>query len=104
MTTKRSTGKSYATKSMTIANAVISIANTNWGWASTDLARANRAVISARTAGVMITWSGVDPTTSLGHPIQTNEWAAIEHQGDIAQIKLIREGSTSAVVTITLEK
>lgn len=103
MATKRSTSKSINTKSETVSSTVINITDSGWGWSANDLAQANRAVISSRSAGVMITWHGVDPTAELGHPVMANEWASVEHNANILLIRLLREAGDDAEVTITLE-
>jgi hypothetical protein len=96
--------KALETKSHTISTTVINITDSTWGWTARLLLVAKRAVISARTGGVMITWSGVDPTTTLGHPIIANGWAAVELGGDIQRLRFVREAGTDSVVTVTLEE
>ena len=96
--------KATETKSATISNSVVNITDSTWDWTEQLLLKARRAVVSCRSAGVMITWSGVDPTTTFGHPIVANGWAAIEHQGDIIRLRFLKEAGTDVEVTITLEE
>lgn len=74
-----------------------------------ELAVATRAWISGITNSVNVTWSGADPTASLGHPViktatlTSNEPFLVDGKHNVANIKLIGLGG-SATVTITIER
>ena len=57
----------YATKTKAVQDVALGIAA--FGFTAAQLAAARKATISARTAGVMVTWSGAVPTAISGHPI-----------------------------------
>ena len=83
---------------------VETINDAGWSWTTGDVALADRALITSRTAGVMITWSAVDPTATLGHLIATNGTYEVVGQENIKNLRFIREASADAVVTVTLSK
>lgn len=92
-----------ATKSHAISSSAVPIAADGWGFTAPVLAAAKRAYITARTAGVMVTWSGTTPTAALGHLVPQNGTLQLDQNANILALQLIREGSTDAVVSITLE-
>lgn len=94
----------YVTKSATISNAAKAITHGDFAWGTTDLALARLAIISPRSAGVMFTYDGTDPTATFGHPIATSGIVAIEGNANIRALKFIREAGVDATLTITLEK
>jgi len=96
--------RGYQTKSASVTNAVKAVSHADFGFTSDELAQAASAVISARTAGVMVTWSGVDPTTTLGHLVAQNGTLRIDGTASIQAFKFIREAGNDATVTVTLEK
>ena len=87
----------------TVADTVVAITATAVGFNTAQLAAATRAIISCRTAGIMFTYDGTDPTATLGIHIKINEYYSLESK-EINKIKMLREASTSANVTIVLEK
>lgn len=97
---------SLKTKGVSMKKAVVSAAAVginSWGFSAANLAAAVRAVISARTAGVMVSWDGTDPTSSLGHPVMQNLSISVFGNENIQALKFIREAAADADVTITLE-
>lgn len=73
------------------------------GYDVTVIKTASRAIITARTGGVMYTYDGTTPTTTVGHYLGANQNVALEGVGNIRALKFIREASTDAAVSITLE-
>lgn len=98
------TTRAFQTKTRTISSTAVLISDAGWGWGDSDLSLAQRAYVSARGAGVMILWSGVTPTANLGHPVLENATVEIVGNDNIQALQLIREATTDANVTITLEK
>lgn len=95
--------RGFATKSATIGT-VAKTAAADFSFSADDLAQAVSAVITSRTAGVMVTWSGVVPTASLGHLVATNGTLRVDGTLNVQALQLIREAAADATVTITLEK
>ena len=87
--------------------AVVAIADTDFGFTDGELALSNVAWISCITNNANVTWSGEDPSDTLGHPvIQTatltsNAPTLVEGKENVANIRLIALGGSS-VVTITI--
>lgn len=96
--------RGYQTKAATVGSTAKAISHADFAFSNDELAQAARAVITARTAGVMVTWSGITPSASLGHLIATNGTLTIEGNASIQALKLIREAGSDSTVTITLEK
>ena len=94
----------YATKSATVSNASKAISHADFAWAATDLALAQVAYVTVRTAGVMINWSGVDPTTSAGYFLAQNSNLEVIGNANIQGLEFIREAGSDATVTVSLEK
>lgn len=63
----------------------------------------NRVVISIRSGSINLRYDGTVPTVAIGHNFSVGDTLAIEGQTDIALLELIRNGSTDAVVDVTLE-
>lgn len=63
----------------------------------------NRVVISVRSGSINLRYTGNAPTVAIGHNFTIGDTFAIEGQNDIARLELIRNGSTDAVVFVTLE-
>ena len=91
-----------STKAAAVGGTVVPI--TGMGFAAGDLAKAQRAVISARTNGAMATWDGTDPTGTLGHLVAKDAAPlVVAGNGSINALKFLQEASSSAAVTVTLE-
>lgn len=94
----------YSAKVATISNAVKAISHADFSWAAGALAAADVAVISCNTNGVLITWDGTDPTTTLGHYLAAGaNPLVVRGNANILNVKFIRLSSDS-VVTVHLEK
>lgn len=74
------------------------------GYDEALVARAVRATITARTGGVMITYDGTTPTATKGHYIGANQTLVLSRTANVGRLKMIREASTSADVTVTIEE
>ena len=93
--------KAVDMKNKTVSTTVVRIKD--FGFDAEQLAKATGAIVSVRSAGVMIAWTGQDPTTLLGHPLMENQILPILGTDNVQNLGLIREGSVDAKVTITLE-
>lgn len=93
--------KASSMKKAAVSNSVVGISS--WSFDATILGKAVRAVISARTAGVMVSWDGTDPTSTLGHPVMQNLSISVLGNENIQALKFLREAAADADVTITLE-
>lgn len=89
----------------TLSHAVQAAAVTiqDFGFDEDNLNRANRAVVSAATNNVMLTWDGTVPTATLGHCVKANYSYVVDNPSSVVQIQLIRQ-TANATVTITLER
>lgn len=62
---ERNTSVAFATKTLAVQNTIKTIAD--FGFSAAELAAAITATISVRTTGAMATWTGVNPSGTLGH-------------------------------------
>lgn len=91
------------TKSATVTTTAVSDLD-DFSFTTTPGNRAKRAIISCVTNNVMVTWSGTDPTSTLGHPIVAAvDTFVIEGSPNVANLRLLAL-SGSATVTITIER
>ncbi|MBN2392099.1 MAG: hypothetical protein JXR84_15335 [Anaerolineae bacterium] len=91
-------------KGAAVTNVVKAISHADFGFSAAQLASANRARISCRTGGVMLTYdNATDPTATVGHLVAANESLVIEGTDNIRYIRFIREAGTDSTVTVTLE-
>lgn len=93
---------SSATKGLSVSNAVKTF--TDFGYPESDLETITLAWIQARTAGVMITWDGTDPTTKLGKLIAKDASFMLEGDSNVRNLKLLREAGDDADVTLIVMK
>ncbi len=99
--------REYAVKGLEMKGATVSttvVPFSAFGFSSANVSVADQAVITARTAGVMVSWDGTDPTATLGHLIAQNETMIVTGNQKIQALKFIREAAADASVTITLEQ
>ena len=73
------------------------------GYTAPSIQESSRAIITARTGGIMFTYDGTTPTAAIGHYLGANQNIAVEGRDNIGRLKFIREASTSCDLTITLE-
>lgn len=66
--------------------------------------RARRAVITANDQPIRLRYDGGTPTASNGHRVAAGEMVIVYTFGNIANVRLIREGATDSNVTITYER
>ena len=95
------THKALDMNGATVSNTALGISS--WSFSAADLAAATRALITARTAGVMYSYDGTTPTATLGHHIAANATVEVIGNAAINALKMIRDDATDAAVTITLE-
>ena len=94
----------YAIGAHTISDSTVGISNTNFGWTTGQLAAAQVAEVAAFSQGLVISFCGVDPAATKGIPVPVNTTYRILGQPNIANLRLLRAGSTDAVASIQLEK
>jgi len=85
----------------TISNSAVALASLT-GYDATKHVFVNRAVITAITNAVVVTWNGTTPTATVGHVIAANGTLILEGQAKIAALQFIRL-SADVSLTITLE-
>lgn len=90
--------------SATVTNAAKAISHADFGFSAAQLLAVNRALITARTGGVMFTYdNATTPTTTVGHLIPANTSLVVEGTDNIRYMSFIREASTDCTLNITLE-
>ena len=94
----------YRTKAATISNIVVTISAAGWDWSDGDLANADQAFLTAHSHPVVITWDGTTPTATLGVYLGAGSTANVIGNRNVQAIKLIRQGESDAIVSVTLEK
>lgn len=94
----------YAMKGNTISSSALPISDASWSWGSTDLAEADQAVVACNSNGVVITWDGTDPTTTLGVSLAAAAQITIKGNANVQALKFIRSSGSDAAVTVILEK
>lgn len=93
-----------ALKGMTISSAAIAINNAGFSWGANDLARAQRAYVTAYTQPINISWaSGVAPTATLGVALAVGSTFEIVGVENINALQFIRQGATDGVISVLLE-
>jgi hypothetical protein len=90
--------------SMTISTTVIPISHATLDFSAAELAAAERATLTVRTAGVMYRYDGGDPTATVGHLLAQNGTATIEGNANVQALRFIREAAADAALSVTLEK
>ena len=85
-----------------VAGTAVAIADMT-GYSATTIKTASRAVITARTGGLMFTYNGTTPTATIGHYLAASANISVEGAQNIAALQFIREAGTSCSITITLE-
>ena len=93
--------RALETKAILVAGRSVKI--TEFGFSEANLAEATKALITAREAAIMVTWSGVPATTAMGHYCGQNASCSVLSAADVKRVQVISESGANAVVTITLE-
>ena len=98
--------KAIEVKGYAVSTTAVLITGSEFDFDAENLNTAIRAVITSSANNAMCTWvKGATPTATLGHPVVANgEPLVIESKTSLNSIKLIRQGSSDAQVTITLER
>lgn len=94
-----------ACKAAAVSDSPKGIDHEDFGFSAAELAAATRAVLSVHDASVHYTYAAdVDPTPTKGHMLQDLfDPQVIWGNRNVNNLKFIREASTDAVVTVTLE-
>ena len=94
----------YQTKASAIADTAVAISAAGWSWTAGNLALADQAVVTAHTEPVCMTWDGTTPTATVGMYIPAGGTVTVVGNDNVQAIKLIRQGASSATVSVTLER
>lgn len=94
----------YRLKGNTISNSALAISHASWSWEENDLADAARATVACNSNGVVVSWGGTDPTTTLGIPLAAGAHIEVVGNRNVQNLKFIRSGGSDAAVSIQLEK
>jgi hypothetical protein len=86
----------------TVADTAVAITALT-GYSATTIKTVSRAIITARTGGLMFTYDGTTPTVLIGRFLAASGNATVEGQQNISRLKFIREAGTSCSISITLE-
>lgn len=91
----------------TVSNVAISLAT--FGFSAEQVATADRVFISVGANALRVTWdhpTANAPTTSAGLRLPTNNFPIFEITGrtNAAALLMIRDGSSDATITVTLEE
>ncbi len=89
--------------SATVDDSVKSMAD--FGFTDAQLSQFTRAVVTARTAGVMIRYDDAaeNPSATVGHLLPINGTMTVDGYESISNLRFIRDASTNATVSITLD-
>ena len=94
----------YECKSYVVSNTSVGIDAAGWSWTAGNLALAERCVITARSAPIMVRWDGGDPTATLGHYIAADSTLELTGGLNVNNVHLIRASGSDSTVSISLEK
>jgi hypothetical protein len=89
------------TKAATVTSGAV-VALAGFAFTSPHAEQARRAVITAGAVAVRVTWSGTNPTTTLGHYIPAYGNLTVDGRANVGNLKLISTAGDS-VVSVTLE-
>lgn len=96
--------KGQVTKQVTISNAAkLLTALPSTPFTAAEVKPAARAVITVRTSQINIKYDGTSPTVAIGHLFVSGDTFEILGNYNIARLEFIRNGSTDADITVTLE-
>lgn len=95
--------KAYVCNKATVSSTAKAVDHADFDFSAEELQKAVKATVSARTAGVMYTFDGTTPTAVIGHLLAQNGTTTVFGNANIKNLKFIREASTDADVTVTLE-
>lgn len=94
----------FAYSTGTVADTALAASGVGTGITAANLQQAQRMRVTCNTNSANYTYDGTAPTTSAGHNIPTSGNIEIIGQRNIAAFLIIRNGGSSASVSITLEK
>lgn len=96
--------EAQATKQVTISDAAVLLtALPSTPFTSAQILAAARAVITVRTSQINIRYDGTSPTVAIGHLYLIGDVFEILGNDNITRLEFIRNGSTDADITVTLE-
>jgi hypothetical protein len=96
--------KGQVTKQVTISStAVLLTALPVTPFTAAQVLAAARAVITVRTNQINIRYDGTSPTVAIGHLFVSGDTFEILGNSNIERLEIIRNGSSDADITVTLE-
>lgn len=93
----------YRLKGNTIGTSALAVSDATWGWGENDLADAAKATVACNSNGVVVSWNGTDPTTTLGVPLAAGASIEVIGNRNVQNLKFIRSGGSNAAVSVQLE-
>jgi len=92
-----------ACRSATVSSTAKAVSS-DFSFTAAELAACGYAVVTPRGAGIMLTYgASAAPTSTLGVFVGANTNLTIEGYNNIINLRMIRESSTDATVSVTLE-
>lgn len=96
--------RGQVTKQVTITDAAVLLtALPSTPFTAAQVLAAARAVITVRTSQINIKYDGTSPTVAIGHLYLIGDVFEILGNYNITRLEIIRNGSTDADITVTLE-
>ena len=93
--------KAYAFETITVADSVNQLDS---GLIEDTNGNAKRVVITIQNGQMRYRYDGSDPTSGVGHLVNPFDVIEMQTTGNIKALRLIRAGSTSAVISVTYER
>jgi hypothetical protein len=93
----------YAYATQTVADTALALSEFT-DFAEVDMALATRIRLTVNTNAIRYRFDGGDPTTTAGHYLATNGTIPIDGSENVANFRIIRDGGSSASVSVTLEQ
>lgn len=93
----------YSFEQLTVANSVQVLTDSKYKDSITS-GGASAAFITNEIAQLRYTYDGTEPTTTVGHILESGGLLVLNGQNQMSQFKCIRTGSTSAIITVTYER
>ena len=63
--------------------------------------RAVRAFVTVETQSIRFRFDGTDPTSSVGHLLASGDFATIDGEQNVANLKFIRSGGSDGTAMVT---
>lgn len=94
-------GPAFARANGTVSSSALALTDAPFSFTADQIARANRAVITANSTAMVIQYTGDNPTTTSGIVIPANMSYPVEGSYNVGKVKIIAQGG-AGTVTVTL--